>query len=246
MVSLKALEELAKSIAKFLLISGVAVLTLTVLLDDLLAIGALPVQSAIGEGLSIAGTGLLLVGSSLVVVALIDVPFQLHEHNKQLKMTKQEVKDELKDTEGKPEVRSRIRQLQQELARRRMLQDVPNADVVITNPDHFSVAIRYDAQTMAAPVLVAKGIDLMAFRIRDVAREHSVAIIESPALSRAVYFNTEIGTEIPAGLYVAVAQVLAYVYQLRQFERGRAAQRPELGRVEVPEEYFVAGEQDDE
>ncbi len=244
MFSLRSLVELAKSIAKFLLIAGVAVATLGVLFEDLLHLGALPVRSAIGEGLSVVSTALLLIGSSLVVVALIDVPFQLHQHREQLKMSRQEVKDELKDTEGKPEVKARVRQLQQEISRRRMLEDVPQADVVITNPQHFAVAIRYDAATMPAPVVLAKGADLMAMRIREVASANGVPVLEQPVLTRAVYFNTEIGMEIPAGLYVAVAQVLAYIYQLKQAERGRGQRPGPLGDLKVPDEFFVEGDND--
>lgn len=241
MFSQRSLVELAKSIAKFVLVAGVAIATLSVLLDDLLQIGSLPIASAIAEGLRIVGTALLLIGSSLVVVALIDVPFQIAQHNKQQRMTRQEVKDELKDTEGKPEVKSRLRQLQQEVSRRRMFDEIPSADVVITNPEHFSVAIRYRSGEAAAPVVVAKGADYLAFRIRDVAREHEVPMLQVPALTRAVYFSTEIGEEVPSGLYVAVAQVLAYIFQLRQHQRGRAGRPAPIGELEIPDEYYVEG-----
>ncbi|MEZ5550107.1 MAG: flagellar biosynthesis protein FlhB [Pseudomonadales bacterium] len=242
MFSAKSLVELGKSIAKFVLIAGVATLTLSVLLEDLLWIGALPLEAAVGKGLEFVGLGLLLIGSSLVVVALIDVPFQMHEHSKQLKMTKQEIKDEMKDSEGKPEVRSRIRQLQQEIARRRMLADIPDADVVITNPTHYAVAIRYDSGEMQVPVVVARGADLMAFRIREIAENHGVAVLQLPMLARAVYFNTEIGEEIPSGLYVAVARVLAYIYQLRQFKQGVGAAPKPLGAIDIPEAFRTAEE----
>ena len=245
MVSMKSLVELSKSIAKFVLIASVAFATLSGLFDELLSISALPIRVAMGHGLDMLGGALLLIGSSLAVVAMIDVPFQIHEHNKQLKMTKQEVKDEMKDTEGKPEVRSRIRQLQQEISRRRMLEDVPTADVVITNPDHFSVALRYDNGNMDVPMVVAKGADQVAFRIREVAREHNVLVLEVPALARAVYFNTDIGEEIPAGLYVAVAQVLAYIYQLKQYQQGSGVVPRPLGEVDVPDEYYVAADPGD-
>lgn len=242
MFSLRSLMELAKSIAKFLLISGVAVLTLAYVMDDLLGIGRLAVESAIGEGLWIVMVALLLIGSTLVLVAALDVPFQIAQHARQLRMTKQEVRDEMKETEGKPEVRSRIRQLQREIAQRRMLDDVPKADVVITNPQHYSVAIRYDAASMAAPVVVAKGGDHMAFRIREVADAHDVPVLAVPPLTRAVFYATEIGEEIPPGLYMAVAQVLAYIYQLQQYRRGQTAQAPQLGPLPVPDEYYVEGD----
>ncbi|MCZ6854859.1 MAG: EscU/YscU/HrcU family type III secretion system export apparatus switch protein, partial [Gammaproteobacteria bacterium] len=196
-------------------------------------------EVAIREGLSIVSLSLLLIGSALVVIAAIDIPFQIAQHKKQLRMTKQEVKDEMKDTEGKPEVRSRIRQIQQEIARRRMLKAVPDADVVITNPEHFSVAIKYDNGVMAAPIVVAKGADHMAFRIRELAGAHNVPILSLPSLARAVYYATEPGEEVPAGLYMAVAQVLAYVYQLEMYHRGQTAKQPALGDVSIPPEYVV-------
>lgn len=242
MFSMRALVELAKSIAKIVVISAVAVLLLNSVMDDLLHIASLSLENAIGSGLHIVLVALLLMGAVLVLIAAIDVPFQIHQHEKQLKMTLQEVKDEMKDTEGKPEVRSRIRQLQYEMSRRRMLEDVPKADVVITNPEHFSVAIKYDALSMSAPMVLAKGADRMAFRIREIAEAADVPLLRVPALTRAVYYATEPGEEIPPGLYVAVAQVLAYIYQLEQYRRGQVARAPELGDVPVPPEYYVEGE----
>lgn len=242
MFSMRALVELAKSIAKIVVISAVAVLLLNSVMDDLLHIASLSLENAIGSGLHVVLVALLLMGAVLVLIAAIDVPFQIHQHEKQLKMTLQEVKDEMKDTEGKPEVRSRIRQLQYEMSRRRMLEDVPKADVVITNPEHFSVAIKYDALSMSAPMVLAKGADRMAFRIREIAEAADVPLLRVPALTRAVYYATEPGEEIPPGLYVAVAQVLAYIYQLEQYRRGQVARAPELGDVPVPPEYYVEGE----
>ncbi len=239
MFSAKSLMELLKSVAKFLLITSIAVFTLMLHLDELMNIGSLDVEVAIREGLSIVSLSLLLIGSALVVIAAIDIPFQIAQHKKQLRMTKQEVKDELKDTEGKPEVRSRIRQVQQEIARRRMLKAVPEADVVITNPEHFSVAIKYDNGSMSAPIVVAKGADHMALRIRELAGAHNVPILALPSLARAVYYATEPGEEVPAGLYMAVAQVLAYVYQLEMYRRGQTTRQPALGDVPIPSEYVV-------
>ncbi len=239
MFSAKSLMELLKSVAKFLLITGAAMLTLSFHVDELMNIGALDIEVAINEGISIVSLSLLLIGSALVIVAGIDIPFQIAQHKKQLRMTKQEVKDEMKDTEGKPEVRSRIRQVQHEIARRRMLKAVPDADVVITNPEHFSVAIKYDNDSMAAPIVVAKGADHMAFRIRELARAHNVPILPLPGLARAVYYASEPGEEVPAGLYMAVAQVLAYVYQLEMYRRGQTTKQPALGDVSIPPEYEV-------
>ena len=234
MFSMKSLVELGKSIAKFLLIAGVAMLVLSISMHEFLVLGTRPVEVAIADGVTYVGWALLFIGAALIVVALIDVPFQIHDHAKQLKMTKQEVKDELKDSEGKPEVKAKLRALQQQVANRKMLEDVPDADVVITNPEHFSVAIKYDSGAMLAPVLVAKGVDHMAFRIREIATEHDVPLVPMPPLARAVYYNTEAGEEIPEALYVAVAQVLAYVYQLEQYRRGQLQAEPRLTNVEVP------------
>ena len=151
----------------------------------------------------------------------MDVPFQLWDNRQKLMMTRQEVLDEYKDSEGKPEVKSRIRQLQREMAQRRMMEAVPQADVVITNPTHFAVALKYDPAKGSAPVLLAKGGDFLALKIREIAQENKVMVLESPALARAVYFSTEMDQEIPAGLYLAVAQVLAYVYQIKQYQAGK-------------------------
>ncbi len=236
--SRKSLVELGKSIAKFLLVTGVAVLVLGVLMDELLNVGRLPMEQAFAEGVEVVGISLLLIGCALIVVAAIDVPFQMAEHARQLKMTRQEVKDELKDSEGRPEVRARVRQLQQEISNRRMLEDVPLADVVITNPDHFSIAVRYDSASMGAPQVVAKGVDFMAMRIREVARQSSVPILESPPLARALYYAVSLGAEVPEGLYKAVAQVLAYVYQLKMYRAG-TAEAPYYRAETVPDEFAV-------
>jgi flagellar biosynthetic protein FlhB len=239
MFSVKSLMELAKSIAKIVLIGGIATLALSGFLDELMALGALTLESAVAQSVQYVGLTLLMIGTSLVIVAAVDLPFQMAQHKKQLKMTKQEVKDELKDTEGKPEVRSRVRQLQHEISRRQMLTKVPEADVVITNPEHFSVALKYDANAMGAPVVLAKGADHMAFRIREIAAAHDVPQLAVPPLARAVYYAADVGQEIPGALYVAVAKVLAYVYQLEMFRRGQVRKKPVLGAVDIPAEFAV-------
>jgi flagellar biosynthetic protein FlhB len=175
----------------------------------------------------------------LVVIAAIDVPFQLWEHARQLRMTRQELKDELKETEGQPEVRGRIRQVQREMARRRMMEEVPKADVVVTNPTHYAVALRYEQGGAGAPTVVAKGADLVAFHIREIATRHKVPLFSAPPLARALYFSTRLGQEIPAGLYVAVARVLAYVYRLRRPEPGLRPTRPT--ELPVPDELLQRG-----
>ena len=173
---------------------------------------------------------------SLLVIAAFDVPFQLWNHAKELRMTRKEVQDELKETEGRPEVRSKVRSMQQEVANRRMLRDVPDADVIITNPTHFSVAIRYDEGNMSAPIVVAKGVDHMAAKIREIGELHNVVIFEAPPLARAIYWTTEIGQVIPEKLYIAVAQVLTYVMRLRAYNRGEALY-PDRPTVDVEDEY---------
>jgi flagellar biosynthetic protein FlhB len=160
-----------------------------------------------------------MLAGTLGLIAAVDVPWQLFQHSKQLRMTRQEVREEMKESEGSPEVKGRIRSMQREIARRRMMQEVPKADVVVVNPTHFAVALRYDERRMRAPLVVAKGADLIAARIREIATENSVPIFEAPPLARVLYRNVEIGGEIPTSLYTAVAQVLTYIYQLKTARR---------------------------
>jgi flagellar biosynthetic protein FlhB len=231
MFSIRSLIELVKAVAKVALVMIIAILILDLRTEDLLSIAEEPAIPAMEHVLWTLGWSFFLLSCATIVIAVIDVPFQIHDHQKKLRMTKQEVKDEFKDSEGKPEVKSRIRQLQREMSQRRMMQDVPGADVVITNPTHYAVAMKYDQNTMAAPVVVAKGGDEVAFKIMEIAREHKVDVLRTPPLTRAVYHNTDIGGEIPDGLYMAIAQVLAYLFQLRQFRRG---QGPKPGMPDFP------------
>jgi len=214
-LSLNSLMELVKVLAKFLLVVGVSAIILYSLLDELVGLGYEPLYEALPHVANLAVWLFIACSSVLIIVALLDVPFQLWQHTKQLKMTRQEVKDENKETEGRPEVKGRIRALQMELSQRRMMEEVPTADVVITNPTHFAVALRYDQFSMRAPVVVAKGADLVAANIRAVAEKHDVAIVSAPPLARALFSSTEIDQEIPGGLYVAVATILSYIYQLK-------------------------------
>ncbi|OEY67080.1 flagellar biosynthesis protein FlhB [Marinobacter sp. X15-166B] len=233
MFSTRSLVELVKAIAKVGLVMAVAILILRLRTDDLLSIASQPAVPAMAHVVTTLGWSFFLLACATVVIAAIDVPFQIYDHHKKLRMSKQEVKDEYKDTEGKPEVKGRIRQLQREMAQRRMMQDVPGADVVITNPSHYAVALKYDQNTMAAPIVVAKGADQVAFKIMEIAREHKVDVLRTPPLTRAVYHNTDIGGEIPDGLYMAIAQVLAYLFQLRQFRRGQG-EKPTLPEFPIP------------
>lgn len=213
--SANSLNELWKAIAKFGLVAAFAVLWLWWSVDELLALGHQPVRAAVPNAIRLCALSLLVVSTSLLLIAAADVPFQLWNYRKKLRMTRTQVRDELKDTEGRPEVKSRIRTLQQQAATRRMMEDVPGADVVVTNPLHYAVALKYDEQRMGAPRVVAKGREHLAARIRDVAKESNVPLFAAPPLARALYRSTDIGQEIPAGLYTAVAQVLAYIFQLR-------------------------------
>ena len=213
--ALKGLMELSKVLAKFVLISVVSGLIIWSLIDELLGLSLEPLDDALSHVATLCGWTFLACSSALIVVAAIDVPFQIWQHTKQLKMTLQEVKDEAKETDGRPEVKMKIRQVQQEMSRRRMMEAVPEADVIVTNPTHYAVALRYDQFSMQAPVVVAKGADLIAANIREVAKQHDIAIVSAPPLARAIYASTEIDQEIPAGLYIAVATILSYVYQLK-------------------------------
>ncbi len=219
MFSLRGVVELAKALAKFALVATVAALLLWRSAGELLALGGEATGAAIGHATQLVGTTLLALAGALLVIAAIDVPYQLWRHASELKMSREEVRQEAKESDGSPEVKGRIRQVQQALARGRMLQDVPTADVIVTNPTHFAVALRYDDKRARAPVVVAKGTELIAARIREIAGAHGVAIVEAPPLARALYRSVDVGREIPAALYAAVAQVLTYVYQLRAARR---------------------------
>lgn len=234
MFGVQSMVELVKSIAKVVFIATLAISILWGQFDNILRLSNETLPTAMVDALSLLlRMGLLLCMALLPIVA-IDVPFQIWNHTRQLKMTLQEVKDEYKNTEGKPEVKGRIRQMQQEMANRRMMADVPEADVVIVNPTHYSVALRYDKFTPgAAPKVVAKGVDEVALKIQEIAREYEVPIISSPALTRAIYHSTKIEQEIPDGLFVAVAQVLAYVFQLNNWRKGRG-QRPTPLKADLP------------
>src|SRR5690554_2502592 len=233
MFSARSLIELVKAIAKVGLVMALAVLILDVRTEDLLSIANEPAVPAMEHVLWTLGWSFFLLSCATIIIAIIDVPFQIFDHQKKLRMTKQEVKDEYKDSEGKPEVKGKIRQLQREMAQRRMMQDVPTADVVITNPSHYAVALKYDQKTMGAPIVVAKGADEVAFKIMEIARENKVEVLRTPPLTRAVYHNTDIGEEIPDGLYMAIAQVLAYVFQLRQFRKGHG-EKPGMPDFPIP------------
>lgn len=229
----QGLVELGKALGKFLLVGSIGTIILWNLRDQLLTLGRQEVQVAMTELGYIVLWGFLAICVSLILIALIDVPFQKWNHTRQLRMTKQELKDENKETEGSPEVKGRIRRMQIQLSQQRMMQDVPKADVIITNPTHYAVALRYDQTKAGAPVVLAKGADLIAQQIRMVGDHHEVPIISAPPLTRAVYYSTEIGEEIPSGLYIAVAQILAFVFQLRRY-KNQGGNKPDLNTEDLP------------
>lgn len=214
MFSMHGLAEMVKAILKSLLVGGVAALVLWANMDHLFDLMVEPLEMGMADFSETVAFAALLIVLSLGLLALMDVPFQLWQYHKKLRMTKEEVKRESKEQEGDPMVKGRIRAMQREMARRRMMSEVPKADVVVTNPTHFSVALKYDAQKMGAPVVVAKGRGELALKIREVARENDVPLLEAPPLARALYKHCELEQSIPAGLYTAVAEVMAYVYQL--------------------------------
>jgi flagellar biosynthetic protein FlhB len=235
--SLRGLMEMLKALAKFIFIGGVTMLLLRMTLDKYLLLHGMDIGQALDRLNNLIGWSVILMSSTMILIAAIDVPFQLWDHKRQLKMTRQELRDELKETEGKPEVKSRIRQLQREMAHRRMMQEVPKADVIVTNPTHYAVALKYDPQTMHAPKLLAKGAELVAMKIREVGTEAKVPVVESPMLARAIYFHTELNAFIPAGLYLAVARLLAYVFQLRAY-RSEGGEYPVMpDELPIPQEY---------
>ncbi|MGV8886516.1 MAG: flagellar biosynthesis protein FlhB [Pseudomonas sp.] len=233
MFSFKAVAELLKALAKFFITLTVALLVLSSDIDDLIRIAHEPLELAIIHCLQVVGWSTLWMSCGLIVIAAVDVPVQLWESHKKLLMTKQEVRDEHKDQEGKPEVKQRIRQLQREMSQRRMMAAIPDADVVITNPTHYAVALKYDPDKGGAPMLIAKGSDFLALKIREIAVANDVLLLESPALARSIYYSTELDQEIPGGLYLAVAQVLAYVYQIRQHRAGKG-KRPDPLKGDLP------------
>ncbi len=236
--ALRGLMELVKALAKFLLVGTVAVLVLQWLADEFIGLSQEPLMEALAHSAWLMAICFVLFSAALILIAAVDVPFQVWDHMKKLRMTRQEIKDELKETEGRPEVRGKVRALQQEFSQRRMLEDIPIASVVVTNPTHYAVALRYEADEMGAPKVVAKGIDHLALKIREIATEHGVPVFEAPPLARALYSSAEIGDEINEKLYVSVAQVLTYLYQLDAYVAGRGLP-PARPEIEIDESEFA-------
>lgn len=236
MFSVRALVELGKAIGKTLLVGAIAWIVVSSQIEPMLALSTEPLSASGAHLGRLLLTGFISIVAGLVLIALIDVPYVLWSYANKLKMTREELRQEAKESDGDPQVKARIRQLQREMAKRRMMSEVPTADVVVTNPTHYAVALKYTEGKMRAPTVVAKGADEVAAKIREIAAEHKVALLEAPPLARALYRHAELGDEIPAALYTAVAEVLAYVFQLRAYGKhgGMRPQAPE--HVEVPPE----------
>ena len=232
MFGAKAAVELIKAILKFTLVAAVLWALVNRQMDQMIQLGQMAIEPALAAAGWMIAESALWLSLSLLVIALIDAPYQKYSFIKRMRMTKQEVKDEMKDMEGQPEVKQQIRRRQREMANNRMIQKVQDADVVITNPEHFAVALSYDPTGDGAPILLAKGSDHMAARIREEAEKHGVEMFAAPPLARALYFKTELDHPVPEALYLAVAQVIAYVFSLNSVGRGGgAAEKPQ---PEVP------------
>ncbi len=235
MFSVNSVVELLKAIAKFAVVMSIALVIVWRSADEVVHLGLMSGSQGIAGAGEILARAFLLISAATIVIAAVDVPYQIWSGAKKLKMTMQEVKDEHKNTEGNPEIKRRVREVQQEIMSRRMMEAVPSADVVIVNPTHYAVALAYDPDGTGAPRLVASGGDLLAMRIRGVAVEHGVPIVRAPALARSIYHFTRLGDEIPEGLFVAVARVLAFVYQLRQRPAARDSEH-ELTDLPIPDD----------
>jgi len=245
MFSWQSIAELVKSVLKASLLGGIVWWVVGREQDQLFALITQPIDVALASTGRILVFAALAMVAGLALIALVDVPFQLWQYYSRLKMTREDLKREYKELEGDPQLKARIRSQQREIARRRMMSEVPKADVVVTNPTHFAVALKYEAGKMGAPTVVAKGMNLVALRIRELAQEHSVPVLESPPLARALHRHTELGDQIPDTLYTAVAEVMAYVYQLNQYIAGAfglaAPQPPTVIAVPAGLDPGVAG-----
>ncbi len=231
MFGLQALVNLAKSLAKFFLVGGVTYFLIEASITEFAEISLMALEPGLTASASILTTAFLVAASTLIIIALIDAPYQLYQHNEKMKMSLKEVKDERKDTEGSPEVKQRIRQKQREVSAARMLEAIAEADVVITNPEHFAVALAYDPSSDDPPKVVAKGTDYIAERIRERAGEEGVPLFQSPVLARALFFTTELDAFIPEPLFEAVAQVIAYIFNINSINRSKMTQSKPVPRV---------------
>jgi flagellar biosynthetic protein FlhB len=233
-VSWQGVIEMLKAIIKTVLIGGIAAWVIWHNSGAVLGLVTEPLNSGMVHLVRLLGSSFLIMAGSMILVTAVDVPFQVWDHGRKLRMTREEVRQENRETEGDPQVKQRIRTQQREMARRRMMSEIPKADVVVTNPTHYAVALRYQGNSMRAPQVVAKGAHLLAQRIGALAREHDVPVLEAPPLARALYRHAELGDEVPAALYTAVAEVLAYVYQLRRQQEAGGPMPQPPGTLPVP------------
>lgn len=238
MVSSRSAVELGKAIVKAVVVGAIAWAVAKSQIDAVLMLGVEPVTTGGAHLGEILLTSFITIASGLVLIAAVDVPYQMWHYANKLKMTREEVRQESKESDGNPEIKGKMRQMQREMARRRMMSEVPTADVVVTNPTHYAVALKYTDGKMRAPKVVAKGADAVAAKIRELAQENKVPLLEAPPLARALYTHAELGDEIPEGLYTAVAEVLAYVFQLRAYGQHGGV------RPEVPQELEVPAQLD--
>lgn len=234
MFSAQTLVELIKTLAKAAVIGGIGAAVIWNYREDMIALMHTTPSEALTGGMRLVALCCALIVGALILVVAIDAPWQLWSHFKKLRMSRQDVKQEHKESEGDPHVKGRIRQQQRAMASRRMMAEVPKADVVVTNPTHYAVALTYSEQGTGAPRVVAKGSGLVAARIREIAQEHKVPLLSAPPLARALHHHVEIGQEIPVALYGAVAQVLAWVYQLRTWQPGIGMPPERPGDLPVP------------
>ncbi len=235
--SVNGLVELLKASLKIALVGLVGWLLFNSIFAELLGLSSEPMEQAVIHAVKLIAHSFLILSGALILVAAIDVPYQLHKHSTDLKMSMQEIKDEHKEAEGSPEIKGRIRRTQMEMAQNRMMKEVPNADVIITNPSHYAIALKYDEGSGNAPILVAKGVDLIAAQIRNLAIEANVPLVAAPPLARALYYSTELDNEIPQGLYLAVAQVLAYIFQLKEAAKTHGTKPAAPKDIKVPSEF---------
>ncbi|HEX7650124.1 MAG TPA: flagellar biosynthesis protein FlhB [Noviherbaspirillum sp.] len=236
MFSTRSGVELLKAIAKSVLIGVVSWIVVSRQIDSMLMLAVEPLKDGMSHMTHMLLTSFIAIVSALVVIALVDAPYQMWQYANKLKMTREELRQEAKEQDGDPQVKARIRQMQREMARRRMMAEVPTADVVVTNPTHYAVALKYTEGKMGAPKVVAKGSDQVAAKIREIAAENNVPLLEAPPLARALHKHTEIGDQIPEALYTAVAEVLAYVFQLRAFKQHGGMRPAEPHDLHVPPE----------
>lgn len=236
MISARAGVELVKAIVKTILVGSVALMVVSSQKNAIFGLALEPLRQGSAHLGSMLGICFLSIVGALILIAAIDAPYQMWHYSNKLKMTHQEMIQESKESNGNPQIKAKIRQQQREMARRRMMTEVPTADVIVTNPTHFAVALKYKEGGVGAPRVVAKGADAVAAKIRELASEHNIPLLEAPPLARALYTHTELGDEIPETLYAAVAEVLAYVFQLRGFRENGGIRPIEPSGLYVPAE----------